>query len=333
MRRAVVSAGRNALAACGSRAARVALLTTVLIGAIAAIAAPAVAGAAEAATASTPAPLPGMKPLADDELSAVRGADGIAFNLSNFSLTSIPGNPLSLTYAAPSGSSLTLSGLDLARTDDADGFADPYQLSMVARPGLSDMIAIDFPLNVAGNQQWSLTADFSNYDAVAGTTFQGGTLQVTGLTMKGGGLYVAPSNIADTQGIAFGLGTQLDIGSLAVYSHGRAADGTLDASDAMVITGIHLADATTGGAWMLADLTKQPGLINAVTDDTGSYLHVQIGWPTTSAPVSAASLKIDNITFASPGAAGLAPTTVNLGAASIASLQINYMDVKFRTGP
>jgi hypothetical protein len=277
-----------------------------------------------------------MQPLGDDELAAVRGADGIAFNLSNFSLTSIAGNPLSLTYLSPNGSSLTLSGLDLSRTDDADQFADPYSLTLQSRPSLPDMIAIDFPLDIAGTQAWSLTADFANCDAVTasactGTNFLGGTLQVLGLTMKGGGLYVAPTTLADTQGIAFGLGTQLDIGSLAVYSRGRAADGTLATSDSLTVSGIHLADASTGGAWMLADLDKHPGLINAATDATGSYLHLQVGWPTTSDPVPAAALRIDNITFTTAGINGAAPASTSLGSASIASMQINYIDIKFRT--
>ena len=284
----------------------------------------------ESATAS-------MQPLQDDELSKVRGADGIAFNLNNFSLTSSLTNPLSLTYLSPGGSSLKLSGLDLSRSDDPDQFADPYQLSLLSRPGLADEIALDFPLNAAGNQKWQLTADFSNCSAVtagscSGTNFFGGTLQVQDLTMKGGGLYVAPSAIPDTQGIAFGLGTQLDIGSLSVYSRGRDASGIIDTSDKLVLQGIHLADATTGGAWMLADLDRHPGLINAATDATGSYLHLQVGWPTTSDPVAAASLRIDNISFTTAGLNGAAPTVTNLGSASIASMQINYLDIKFRTG-
>ena len=281
--------------------------------------------------------IPAMQALADDELAAVRGADGIAFNLSNFSLTSIPGNPLTLTYLSPNGSSLTLSGLDLSRTDDPDPFADPYQLSLRSRPGLTDVIALDFPLNVAGNQKWSLTADFSHCDAVTagactGTNFLGGTLQAIDLTMKGGGLYVSPSQLANTEGIAFGLGTQLDIGSLSVYSRGRGADGTIDKSDALTLSGIHLADASTGGAWMLADLDKHPGLINAATDINGSYLHLQVGWPTTADAVPAASLRIDNIAFTTASATGGAPTITNLGSASIAAMQINYVDIKFRTG-
>jgi len=200
------------------------------------------------------------------------------------------------------------------------------------------MIAIDFPLNAAGNQRWSLTADFANCGSfaagacAAGASFFGGTLQVLDLTMKGGGLYVAPSQVPNTEGIAFGLGTQLDIGSLSVYSRGRAADGTIDRGDALALTGIHLVDAATGGVYMLADLDKHPGLINAATDATGSYLHLQIGWPTTGDPVPAATLRIDNVTFTTAGINGGAATTTNLGSASIASMQINYLDIKFRTG-
>ena len=295
--------------------------------------------AVPAAAATPPEPAArAMQALQDDELSAVRGADGIAFNLNNFSLTSSLTNPLTLTYVSPNGSALTLSGLNLSRTDDADQFADPYQLSLRPSAGGQEMIAIDFPLNAAGNQRWSLTADFANCGAfaagscAAGASFFGGTLQVLDLTMKGGGLYVAPSQVAGTEGIAFGLGTQLDIGSLSVYSRGRAADGTIDRGDVLALTGIHLVDAGTGGVYMLADLDRHPGLINAATDAAGSYLHLQVGWPTTSDPVPAATLRIDNITFTTVGVNGAAATTTNLGSAGIASMQINYLDIKFRTG-
>jgi hypothetical protein len=278
----------------------------------------------------------GMKPLDDAELADVRGADGISFNLSNFSLTSIPSLPLQLTYRSTNGSSMTLSGLDFSRTDDPDPFADPYTLSVLKRPGLQDGIALDFPLNAAGNQAWTLTADFSNCDlgtsaACSGTNFVGGTLQVKDLAMRGGGLTLAPSAITDTQGIAFGLGTQLDIGSLAIYSHGRTAADVPDTTDSMTLSGIHLANAS-GGPWMLADLTYHPGLFNAQTDASGSYLHLQIGWPTSSSyQVPAASIRIDDITFTTPGAGGT-PIQTSLGSASIASLQINYADIRFRTG-
>lgn len=312
---------------------RTARLTRNCIGALVASTLVPISACAEAARPTH------MTALEDTELSAVRGADGIAFNLNNYSLLSSATNPLSLTYLSPNGSSLTLSRLDLSRTDDADAFADPYQLSLVSRPGLSDMISLSFPLNTTGSQRWSLTADFANCDATTagactGINFQGGTMQVKDLAMKGGGLTIAPPTLADTQGIAFGFGTQVDIGSLAIYSRGRTAGdttNTIDTSDALTISGIHLADATSGGAWMLADLDKHPGLLNAQTDATGSYLHLQIGWPTTADAVPAAALRIDNISFTNT-TAGVS-TTTNLGAASIASLQINYVDIKLRAGP
>ena len=282
---------------------------------------------------------PAMQPLQDDELAAVRGADGIAFNLSNFSLTSSVDNPFTLTYLSPGGSSLTLSRLDLKRTDDPDPFADPYLLDVVARPGLPDMISLAFPQNAAGNQAWTLTADFSHCGSVSltdntcvGTSFYGGSLQIAGLTMKGGGLTLAPSAVANTQGIAFGLGTQLDIASLGIYSHGRDAADNLDKSDSLVLSNIHLADATTGGVWNVADLTKHPGLFNAVTDTNGSYLHLQIGWPTTSDPVPAAAISIGDISFSNTPVGGGSPTVTSFGSSNIASMQINYLDIRFKTG-
>lgn len=289
----------------------------------------------------------GMRPLQDDELAAVRGADGIAFNLSNFSLTSSVDNPLTLTYLSPNGSSLTLSRLDLKRTDGPDAFADPYQLDIVARPGLADAIALTFPQNAAGAQLWTLATDFSHCSAVSladngcvGTKFVGGTLQVTDLALKGGGLFLAPSAVPNTQGIAFGLGTRLDIGSIGIFPHGRDAGDILDRSDSLVLSNIRLADANTGGAWMVADLDRQPGLFNAITvpdpDDstkTVSYLHLQIGWPTSSAtPVPAASLSIGDISFSTVPVGGGAAVVTSLGSSSIASMQINYLDVRLKAG-
>jgi hypothetical protein len=285
--------------------------------------------------AEAPAP---MQAMPDDELAAVRGSDGIAFNLSNFSLTSIPSNPLNLTYYAPNGGSLTLGRLDLARTDDADPFADPFFLTMQLRAGLPDVIAIDFPQNPVdtGNQKWTLTADISHCSlfvggACTGTNFDGGTLQIQGLSLRGGGLYLSSPAIPNTQGVAFGFGTRLDIDTLGIYPHGRALDDTIDRSESLTLNGIHLADASTGGAWMVADVTNHPGLFNAQTDAAGSYLHLQVGWPTSAdVVVPAASFRVDNIAFTSGGAAAMSFGTAAAPAVSIASMQINYIDIRLK---
>jgi hypothetical protein len=304
---------------------RAAFLTALCVG---------VGALAPAARAAVPA---SMQPLPDEELAAVRGNDGIAFNLSNFSLTSIPDNPLSLTYHSPNGSSLTLGRIDMLRTDDADPFADPFVLHMVQRSGMPDVIALDFPLNPVdtGNQKWTLTADFTHCSlfaggACTGTEFDGGTLQIAGLALRGGGLQLSSPLIPNTQGVAFGFGTRLDIDTLGIYPRGRAADDTIDKSESLTLSGIHLADATTGGAWILADVTNHPGLFNAQTDANGSYLHLQIGWPTSPDAVPAATLKVDNIQFTSSGVPTMAFGTSTAPAASIASMQINYIDIRLK---
>jgi len=84
---------------------------------------------------------------------------------------------------------------------------------------------------------------------------------------------------------------------------------------------------------MLADLARHPGLLNAATDANGSYIHLQLGWPTTTDPVPAGALTIENISFTTPGVAGAPATVTNLGGASIASMQINYLDIKLRSTP
>src|SRR2546427_1468523 len=100
-----------------------------------------------------------MQPLPDAELAAVRGSDGLAFNLQNFSLA----GPLTLTYTmpGPAGANLWLSNLSLSRSDDpAATFSDPYQLKVVARGnGLADVIRLSEPANANGALKWQVAAD------------------------------------------------------------------------------------------------------------------------------------------------------------------------------
>ena len=91
-----------------------------------------------------------MQPLADADLAAVSGRDGLAFNLKDFSLS----GPLALTYTmpGPAGQTLKLANLSLARSDDpAATFSDPYTLRVLSRSnGLADVIRLSEPANVNG---------------------------------------------------------------------------------------------------------------------------------------------------------------------------------------
>jgi hypothetical protein len=264
-----------------------------------------------------------MQPLADDELAAVRGADGLAFNLSNFSLS----GPLTLSYAMPGGgASLSLSNLSLSRSDDPSAtFSDPYQLKVLRRDGLADVIRLTEPQNASGLLKWQFAADW-RVDA-NGISHDGGALVLQDLVTRGGSLTLTTPATPGVEGVAFGLALNLEIGQLRVMPRGRG-----DASEQLQISGLRLGAASESGTllgtpWALADATNQPGLFNAQTDAGGSsYLHLQIGWPTTSAGAPLGGLQIDNISFKSD--AGV----MDLGSSRIGTMQIQFLDVKLRAG-
>ena len=264
-----------------------------------------------------------MQPLADDELAAVRGADGLAFNLSNFSLS----GPLTLSYGMPGGgASLSLSNLSLSRSDDPSAtFSDPYQLKVLRRDGLADVIRLTEPQNASGLLKWQFAADW-RVDA-DGISHDGGALVLQDLVTRGGSLTLTTPATPGVEGVAFGLALNLEIGQLRLMPRGR--DNT---SEQLQITGLRLGAASDSGTllgtpWALADATLQPGLFNAQTDAGGaSYLHLQIGWPTTAAGAPLGGLQIDNISFKSD--AGV----MDLGSSRIGTMQIQFMDVKLRAG-
>jgi hypothetical protein len=263
----------------------------------------------------------GLTSLDDDDLSHVHGRDGLAFNLSGFSLD----GPLTFTYTSSDtgNPSFWLSNFYLARSDDATAtFSDPYTLNIVARDGLADAIVLNNPLNANGLLKWQFAADFGIQ--ADSTTFNGGALVIQDMVFYGGGISLSTPAGTGTEGIAFGLSLNVDIGNLLIRPRGRGDITVATADEQMAITGIHLKGAN-GGAWALADVTNQPGIINAVTDANGnSTLHVGIGWSTAAAGAPVGSLVIDNISFTTAG------TTMNLGASRIEGIQLHYLDIKFR---
>jgi hypothetical protein len=272
-----------------------------------------------------------MQPLADGDLASVNARDGLAFNLSGFSLS----GPLTLTYTSPDGSSLSLSNLSLSRSDDPDNtFTDPYTLKVLGRTGgLPDVIQLTEPANVNGLLKWQIAADLTTTSKDTSgndVSFHAGTLQLTDLVSRGASLTLTPPAAAGVEGFAFGLGLRLDIGSVKLLPR-----GTADTSEQFALTGVHLGAADSSGnflgtPWMLADATNQPGILNAETGADGvSYLHLGIGWPTTAAGAPTASLVIDNVSFASSTLPG---GQMDLGASRIGTMQIQYVDIKLRAG-
>lgn len=269
---------------------------------------------------------PGLRPLDDQALAEVSGRDGLAFNLTGFSLSPVTGVNTTLTYAMPNSTAaapytLTLSNFSLSRTDDASPFTDPFMLDVFPRTGLPDVIRLTFPQNAGLTQLWHF--DTGLQVAADGITTDLGNLELNNLAFQGGWLDLAPPANANYQGAAFGLATKLSLDSLVLRPRGLS-----DNTETLTLTGLSLADATTGGPWSLSDITRQPALFNADLDANGQpALHLQISWPTTTDPVPTAALAISNLSFVSNG------VTTDLGSSHIAGVQINYMNMTLRPGP
>lgn len=277
-----------------------------------------------------------MQPLADDELAGVRGSDGLAFNLRDFSLN----GPLTLTYTSPGPApgKLWLGNLSLSRSDDTTAtFSDPYTLRVISRgDGLADVIRLTEPANVNGALKWQFAADWGT--SANGIDFNGGALLVQDLVTRGGSLTLTTPAAPGVEGIAFGLALQADIGHLILRPRGR--DDMTQADPATVteqlrFSGIKLGAANESGVllnspWVIADATNQPGIFNAITDASGnSFLHVGIGWPTTAAGAPIGGLSIDSIVFKSDTLPG---GQMDLGSSRIGTMQIQYLDVKLKPG-
>jgi hypothetical protein len=266
-----------------------------------------------------PALAAALEPLPDTALAKVAGRDGMSFNLSNFAMS---GNA-EMRYYTPGGDSFSIGNLSASRSDNTDApFADPYRLDVISGgPGRADIINIAFPENVAGREVWQITYDFGVN--ANGFDVKGGSVILKDLVYYGGGLQWSTPTVGD--GLAFGLARRLELGSLTLAPNGRDATG-----EAMVLSNVKIGAATADGSaptapWHIADVTTQPGIFNARTDDAGkSTLHLGVNWPEAGQTAPSGTLQIGNISFRSD-----AGVNMDLGSSRIGSIQLQYLDVKF----
>jgi hypothetical protein len=278
---------------------------------------------------AAPAGAQGLQALSDAALSAVQGRDGLSFDLSNFSMS---GDARYTYYApAPSNASAYISNPYMARSDDPNNeFSDPYRLEVVkGAPGLADIISLSLPANANGAKRWQTAFDWGvNADGIA---FEGGSMIVKDATYYGGGMqWTTPRN---GDGIAFGLALRADIGNILLRPRGRgdiAVAEPANVAEQMNVRGIRLGAVDGDGnflntPWRIADVTTQPGIMNAVTDASGNArLHIGIDWPNAGG-AALGGLQIDNISFRSDITGNL-----DLGSSRIGSMQIQYLDIKVR---
>ncbi|MGO4477632.1 hypothetical protein AB4Z32_15395 [Massilia sp. 2TAF26] len=262
-----------------------------------------------------------LEPLSDSALSKIGGRDGMSFNLSNFAVS---GNTV-LRYTTPDGrGSIGIGKLSASRSDNVDApFADPYRLDILpGGPGRAEIVNIAMPQNLLGREAWQAAFDFDVDDG--GIVVKGGSVVLKDLIYYGGGFQWSTPAAGD--GLAFGISTRIEIGSLALQPNGRDAGG-----EAMVLSNVRIGAATDDGSapvapWRLADVNSQAGIFNVRTDDAGNArLHIGINWPDAGAAAQAGALQIGNIGFRSDTG-----TNVDLGSSRIGSIQLQYLDIKFR---
>lgn len=260
-------------------------------------------------------------PLNDAALAAVRGGDGVSFDLSGFSMN----GDVRITYTPQPGRSTWIGNLSASRSDNVVPFTDPYRLDIGQGPaGLADIVSFAFPVNADGAQRWQFAYDWG-VDG-DGIVRDGGSVVLTDVVYQGGGLQFSTPRLED--GVAFGLALNMRIGGMAWRPNGRAAETGGLALAGVRIGAVDAAGNFTGAAWAIADVATQPAVVNALADASGAHLHMGIGWPDArygsgTAPVG--GLQIDRITFVNPGGG-----TTDFGPARIGAIQIQYLDVKFR---
>ena len=289
------------------RAARSLLLAA--CGALAATALPAV-----------PARADGLRPLTDSALSEVRGRDGVSFDLSGFAMN----GDLRVTYTRPDGASIWAANPSAARSDSTAPFDDSYRFDIVrGQNGLADVAQFSLPQNSRSEQKWQLAFDFGvNADGIGR---DGGAIVVSDLALYGGGWQFSTPRTQD--GLAFGVAARMDIGQWALRPNGRGNGAGELALDNIRIGATDDNGNFTGQPWVIADVARQPAVVNAQADGSGPRLHIGIGWPDAqygSGQAASGGIEIGRISFNAPSG------SVDLGSSRIGNIQINYLDIKFR---
>lgn len=249
-----------------------------------------------------------LQPLDDTALSDVRGRDGVSFAIKlNANIGSLT---VGVTDTASNPATLNLNNVVVTGT-----VASTLDVT-AGTTTTPSYVNIGFPIiGGANNLQFG-------YDLLvnANGTILGTGVQLTDVAFGGTSLQMTPYS---TGGLAFGLGLNLQIGDLVLQPNGRGVNvGQMDINKIV----IGAAGSNGRSPWVLADINSQPGILNVVTDASGTQnLQWGIGWSTTPGTAPSGSLDISNITFTTPTG------NVNLGSSSIGSIQIQYLNVKLKT--
>lgn len=247
-----------------------------------------------------------LQTLNDDALSDVQGRDGVSFLLGlNVNIGSInvgvydtDNNPASIIL-----NKVALSGTLGVKFDISPSV-----------PGMPDLINISLP-DITSNHPLQYAYDL---EIVANGRSLGSSAVYQNMSYVGSNMQWTTSG---SGGLAFGLGLNMAVDNVFLQPNGRG-----NSAGQMNVSGLKVANADgKGGPWVIADVVNQPGSFRVVNDASGnSSFQLGVAWPDVQKDAPAGSLHIDNVSFTTPTG------KVDLGASSIASMQIQYLNVKFK---
>lgn len=248
-----------------------------------------------------------LQALDDTALADVRGRDGVSFAVNtNVNIGSVT---IGVTDDLSNPASLNLNNVNFNGT-----VATTMDLTAGAN-GTPSYINWAFPDFITTHP---LQFGFDLLVNADGTSLGTG-VQLQNIALNGSSFQMTP--YVNT-GITFGMGLNLQVGSILLQPNGRGVS-----TGQMSFSGVSLSAAGSNGSapWVLADINTQPGLINIVTDANGDpNLQFGIGTPATPGSAPSGSLQINNVTFTTPSG------DVNLGSSSIGSIQVQYLNVRFK---
>lgn len=244
--------------------------------------------------------------LGDAELAGVQGRGGLSFAMDlhssigsmSYTTTDAAGNPSSISLNNFVATGAIFETFDIVAgasgEPDVANWAFPYITS-------SKPLQVSYDLAIMANGSTLGTGLTLKNIAFAGSSVQWTTSRTLG-------------------GVAWGLALNLAIDQVLLQPNGRG-----NTAGQMSLSGIKLEAAGGGGPWVIANVATQTGAFNILADPGGDRLQLGIGWPVAPADAASGSLKIDNITFTTPGG------NVDLGSSSIGSMQIQYLNIKIKS--
>jgi hypothetical protein len=152
-------------------------------------------------------PAQALEPLSDAAMSAVRGRDGVSFDLNGFAMS----GDARVSYTTPIGTAVCGKIQCCAQRQSAAVFRPVQTRHRSRRAGLAD-VNIAFPQNTYAQQRWQMAYDWGI--TADGVTREQSSVVIKDLVLYGGGLQFTTPQVND--GVAFGAALRMDIGQLSL---------------------------------------------------------------------------------------------------------------------